>query len=131
MEDLQGDEDDTLSRDDLIKVSTFCMSFVVATNYFDCTPLLFALALFTVLYLHALAARGEDMRYMSIGCLKPVLYPTIGPHGMMVLTTVSRKSKNNRSGRFDRQGCLPDINPLICPWNALFLNLVFRWIVAH
>ena len=48
MEDLQGDEDDTLSRDDLIKMSTFCMSFVVAAGYFDHTPLLFVLALFTM-----------------------------------------------------------------------------------
>jgi hypothetical protein len=131
MEDLQGDEDDTLSRDDLIKMSTFCMSFVVAAGYFDHTPLLFVLALFTMLYSHALAARGEDMRYMSVGCLKMVLYPTIGPNGMFVLTTVSRKSKCNRSGRFDRQGCLPDMNPLLCAWSALFLNLAFRWIVAH
>ena len=131
MEDLQGDEDDTLSRKDLIKMSTFCMSFVVAVNYFEHTPLLFVLALFTVLYSHALAARGEDMRYMSIGCLKMVLYPTIGPNGMYVLTTVSRKSKCNRSGRFDRQGSLPNMNPLLCAWSALFLNLAFRWIVAH
>ena len=48
MEDLQGDEDDTLSRDDLIKMSTFCMSYVVAAGYFDHTPLLFVLALFTM-----------------------------------------------------------------------------------
>ena len=55
------------------------------------------------------------------------LYPTIGHKGMEVLSFVSRSGKVNRSGRFVRIGCLPDINPLLCSWFALAALLLFRW----
>jgi hypothetical protein len=130
MTDMQADVDETITRSTWIKIAVFCMSFIHAPGYFEPAPLMFVLAFFALIYSHVLAARGEDIRGMSIGCLKTVLYPTIGQRGMLCLANVSGRGKTNRSGRHVRQGCLPDINPILCSWNALGLSLFYRWNVA-
>jgi hypothetical protein len=131
MTDMQGDEDQTITRKELVEIAAFCMSFRPSPGYFEPTPLLFVQTHLALFFSHSLAARGEDIRGMTLGCLKMVLYPTVGPRGMLCLTGASRSGKTNRLNRLVRHSCFADICPLLCSLNALGFSMFYRWNVEH
>lgn len=126
MEDLQSDQDETLTMAVWNQIAAFLLACVVVSGFNE-TPMMFFMTGIAMLVGRALAARGEDLRGIVLGGLAVQFYEGIGPKGTRVLTIVSREGKLNRSGRRTRNGIMAHRNPRLCALNFIGLSLIFRW----
>ena len=123
--DIQANIADPMSADEILGTMRFLYAFENPVG-FNLTALMTLNTLVEFSLGLGMLSRGEEFRFLNMGCIFTKLIATIGANGLIAFCIISSCGKVNDSGRLTHNGVLRHRNPLRCAVAALGMLLLYR-----